>query len=110
MITDFRDSNLIIYSFNSVLQDCAKQLAKFISKVPTQKIRKSNRTPWFTQSCTDLRNTVKSYQKLLKKIHTMGNIENCSTHTAETQYRAHTQKQCGMCNINILPLNLKVSL
>jgi hypothetical protein len=29
---------------------------------------------------------------------------------AETQYRAHAQKQCVMCNINILPLNLKVSL
>ena len=26
------------------------------------------------------------------------------------QYRAHTQKQCVMCNINIHPLNLKVSL
>jgi hypothetical protein len=49
MITDFRDSNLITDSFNSVLQDCAKQSAKFISKVPTQKIRISNRKPWFTQ-------------------------------------------------------------
>ena len=26
------------------------------------------------------------------------------------QYRAHTQKKCAMCNISILPLNLKVSL
>jgi hypothetical protein len=32
MITDFRDSNLITDSFNSVLQDCAKQSAKFINK------------------------------------------------------------------------------
>ena len=30
--------------------------------------------------------------------------------TAETQYRAHIQKQCVMCNINLLPLNFKVSL
>jgi hypothetical protein len=29
---------------------------------------------------------------------------------AEIQYRAHTQKQCVMCNVNILPLNIKVSL
>ena len=65
--TDFRDSNLIIDSFNSVLQDCAKQSAKFISKVPTQKIRKSNRKLWFTQSGTDLRHTVKSYEKLVNK-------------------------------------------
>ena len=67
MITDFRDSNLITDSFNSVLQDCVKQSAKFINKVPTQKIRKSNRKPWFTHSCTDLRNTVKSYEKLVNK-------------------------------------------
>jgi hypothetical protein len=67
MITDFRDSNLITGSFNSVLQDCTKQSAKFINKVPTQKIRKSIRKPWFTQSCTDLRNTVKSYEKLVNK-------------------------------------------
>ena len=33
-----------------------------------------------------------------------------SSHTAETQYRAHTQKQCVMCNINLLPFNFKVSL
>ena len=69
MITDFRDSNLITDSFNSVLQDCVKQSAKFINKVPTQKIRKSNTKPWLTQSCTDLRNTVKNphngqYRKL----------------------------------------------
>lgn len=30
--------------------------------------------------------------------------------SAEKQYRAHTQKKCGMLNINILPLNLKVTL
>ena len=42
IITDFRDSNLITDSFISVLQDCAKQSAKLMNKVPTQKIRKSN--------------------------------------------------------------------
>jgi hypothetical protein len=26
------------------------------------------------------------------------------------QYRAHTQNQCVMCSISILPLNVKVSL
>ena len=32
-----------------------------------QKLRRSTRKPWFSQSCTDLRNTVKSYEKLVNK-------------------------------------------
>ena len=91
MITDFRDSNLITDSFNSVLQDCAKQSAKFINKVPTQKIRKSNTKPWLTQSCTDLRNTVKIYEKLVNKNPHNGQYRKLF-YTYRSKFRKHEEK------------------
>ncbi|CAC5395572.1 unnamed protein product [Mytilus coruscus] len=42
----FNDSDSITESFNSILEDCAKQSAKFINKKPIQKLRKSTRKPW----------------------------------------------------------------
>ena len=40
----------------------------------------------------------------------MKSIEDRFILAAETQYRARIQKQYVMCNINLFPLNLKVSL
>ncbi|CAG2198348.1 unnamed protein product [Mytilus edulis] len=86
----FNESDSITESFNSIFLDCAKQSAKFIHKKPIQKLKKSNRKPWFLHSCTDLRNTVKSCF-----IH----IEN--RRLCKHEQKMYKQKICNDINDNI---------
>lgn len=54
----------VVTSFSNFIQDCAKWSAKFVMKTPS---RRRNRTPWFSESCTNFRNSVKQYEKLVKQ-------------------------------------------
>lgn len=54
----------VVTSFSNFIQDCAKLSAKFVMKTPS---RRRNRTPWFSESCTNFRNSVKQYEKLVKQ-------------------------------------------
>ncbi|CAC5368501.1 unnamed protein product [Mytilus coruscus] len=85
----FNDSDSITESFNSILVDCAKQSAKCINKKPIQKLKKSTRKPWFSHSCTDLRNTVKSYEKLVNK-----NAQNGQYGKLYYTYRSKFRRLC----------------
>jgi len=51
------------------LYENALQSAKLVQKVSMLRTKKkeSNRNPWFTESCRDLHNTVKNYEKLVNK-------------------------------------------
>ena len=53
-------------SFTSIVYESAIKSAKLINKMPNLKNqKKSKRKPWFSDSCNDLRNTVKRYEKLV---------------------------------------------
>lgn len=54
----------VVTSFINLLQVCAKLSAKFVMKTPS---RRRNRTPWFSESCTNFRNSVKQYEKLVNQ-------------------------------------------
>lgn len=54
----------VVTSFSNFIQDCAKLSAKFVMNTPS---RRRNRTPWFSESCTNFRNSVKQYEKLVKQ-------------------------------------------
>lgn len=54
----------VVTSLSNFIQDCAKLSAKFVMKTPS---RRRNRTPWFSESCTNFRNSVKQYEKLVKQ-------------------------------------------
>lgn len=56
----------VVTSFSNFIQDCAKLSAKFVMKTPL-KSRRRNRTPWFSESCTNFRNSVKQYEKLVNQ-------------------------------------------
>lgn len=56
----------VVTSFSNFIQDCAKLSAKFVMKTPL-KSRRRNRTPWFSESCTNVRNSVKQYEKLVNQ-------------------------------------------
>lgn len=54
----------VVTSLSNFIQDCAKLSAKFVMKTPS---RRRNRTPWFSESCTNFRNSVKQYEKLVNQ-------------------------------------------
>lgn len=56
----------VVTSFSNFIQDCAKLSAKFVMKTPLTS-RRRNRTPWFSGSCTNFRNSVKQYEKLVNQ-------------------------------------------
>ena len=66
MKTDFNDSDIIVDSFNSILIDISKKSTKFVFKQTTKAKKRKIKKPWFTESCKELRNTVKNYEKLVK--------------------------------------------
>lgn len=77
----------VVTSFINFIQDCAKLYAKFVMKTPL-KSRRRNRTPWFSESCTDLRNSVKQYEKLVNQ------------YLFNSQYRKHIdQNTCHFANM-----------
>ena len=55
-------------AFNSILQENAKNSAKFVKRFPNITRKKNhNKKHWFSESCKDLRVTVKNYEKLVNK-------------------------------------------
>ena len=67
--TNFTNSDEAVAEFNSILHNNALQSAKLVKKVPIIKLQKKNpkQKPWFSESCRELRNTVKNYEKLINK-------------------------------------------
>ena len=63
----FKTSDEAVTHFNNILQEAAMSSAKFIRGKIKNKNNKSKRKPCFTQSCKDLRNTVKHYASLINK-------------------------------------------
>lgn len=74
----------VVTSFSNFIQDCAKLSAKFVMKTPL-KSRRRNRTPWFSESCTNFRNSVKQYEKLVKQ------------YPFNSQYRKHRSNYIWLC-------------
>ena len=63
--TDNSDS--VVEKLNSILHETAKMSAKFIKgKIPNKKVKRKKKE-WFSDSCRELRNTVKSYLSLINK-------------------------------------------
>ena len=53
--------------FNSILYENAKKSAKLVKRLPLSKKKRVKRKPLFSESCRDLYNTVKIYEKLVNK-------------------------------------------
>lgn len=66
---DFSDVNDIVKDFNSILTETADMSTKFVKKVNFSrgKYVKNNKKPWFSESCLELKNMVKMYEKLVNK-------------------------------------------
>ena len=87
MNTSFEDCEAITNSFNSILIDCAKQSAKFVKKYPRKKNKsKVIKKPWFSQSCSELKNSVTSYLKLVNKSPESGHYRKMY-YTYKSKYR-----------------------
>ena len=65
--TEFKTSDEAVTQFNSLLQEAAKTSAKFVKGKIKCKYKKPSRKPYFTESCKDLRSTVKHYASLINK-------------------------------------------
>ena len=76
-----------------------------VKKMPGKKKRKFYKKPWYSNSCHDLRNTVKNYEKLLNKFPDNGFYRK-SFYTFKSKYRrtckyeAHMYKQKIVNTIN----------
>ena len=61
------NSDYSVEKLNSILHETAKMSAKFVKgKKPSQKVKRKKKK-WFSDSCRELRNTVKSYLSLVNK-------------------------------------------
>ena len=68
MSMDFNEADDIVKEFNSILVDASFKSTKFIrNQAKPNNKTKNKRKPWFSDSCTELRNTVKSYEMLVNK-------------------------------------------
>ena len=56
-----------VETLNSILHETAIKSAKFIKIKPPSNRKKAKKKEWFSDSCHDLRNTVKSYISLVRK-------------------------------------------
>ena len=66
--TEFTDTNSAVEAFTSILQENAKKSAKFVKKIPNNSRKKNrNKKRWFSETCKDLRVTVKNYEKLVNR-------------------------------------------
>ncbi len=66
--TDYTDINCAVNDFNSILYENAKKSAKLVKRIPFKnKKRITKRKPWFSDSCRELRLTVKNSEKLVNK-------------------------------------------
>jgi hypothetical protein len=65
--TAFEESDKAVEEFNSILYENARKCAKLVKRLPLSKKKRVNRKPWFSDSCKDLYNTVKRYEKLVNK-------------------------------------------
>ena len=88
----FTDPNDAVNSLNSILQENAAKSAKLIKRVPIFKNKrkaKPKRKPWFGDSCQDLYNTVKNYEKLVNK-----NPENHEYRHKFYSFRSKLRRRC----------------
>ncbi|CAG2201377.1 unnamed protein product [Mytilus edulis] len=87
----FKSSDSAVQSLTSILYESAKKSAKLVNKMPHRKIIKSKRKPWFSDSCNDLRKTVKSYEKLVNKF-PYNNTYRKSFYSCRSKYRRACKK------------------
>ena len=83
---NFENSDEITDSFNCIIQECAFQSAKYVKSNPKIKQRKVSHKPWFTQSCKDLRYSVKMYEKLVNRSPSNGQYRK-NFYTYRSKYR-----------------------
>ena len=93
----FDETESIVDNFNLILTENAQKSAKFISN--TRKNRnlqkKTKRKPLFSESYTDLFNSVKNYEKLVNKYPLMQNVENiCILFVAGLNDDVNVKKKC----------------
>ena len=107
MRKDFDDSDSMVNSFNSILLDNANKSA--IQKKPNIKVKiKSKRKPWFSESCIELHNSVKNYEKMVNKFPQNAQYRK-SFYSLRAQYRrrckyeekVYRQKICNEINNNM---------
>ena len=64
---NYSDSDLAVDNINSILHETASMSAKFVKGKSPSKKNKKKKKEWFSDSCRDLRITVKSYLSLVNK-------------------------------------------
>ena len=108
MQTNFTHTEAITDSISSILVDCAKKSAKFFKKSPNIKSRKFKKKPWFSNSCHDLKTSLRNYEKLVNKFPN-NNEYRKSFYSCRTKFRrvckqeekAYKQKIYNEINCNI---------
>ena len=88
MKSDFKDTNSMVEAFNNILVDIAKKSAKLV-KDKYLNFRKKKKKPWFTESCKELRNIVKNYEKLVNKFPFNASYRQCFY-----SFRARYRRKC----------------
>lgn len=67
LIKDYKDCDEAVNTFNTILYDTAKSSAKFIRRNQINNVNKKYKKPYYTDSCHDLKITVKKYCWLVNK-------------------------------------------
>ena len=85
----FSDLDTSVAAFNKIILDVARSSTKYVKNASNMKAKRQNNKPWFNQSCKDLRNTLKTYEKLVRKNTSNGSYR----HTFYT-YKSRFRRLC----------------
>ena len=85
----FIDLDTSVAAFNKILLDVTRSSTKYVKNALNVKAKRKNNKPWFNQSCKDLRNTLKKYEKLVRK-----NPSNRSYRHAFYTYKSRFRRLC----------------
>ena len=97
---EFTDTDASVEAFNNILLDVAKSSTKYIQNLNMKMKRKKNK-PWFNQSCKDMKNILKKYEKLVRKNPSDGAYRH-AFYSYRSKFRRLCNYQAKMFNQSVL--------